>query len=271
MKVSKRSFVVISGTAIGTALLILFCVEYDWMGPIIDDRMKAIDNVYIALLVASAPFFMIILGMMWYILLAFRANPDDPEDKDGASFHGSTKVEIIWTIIPLIVVVSLGLYSWKVLDKVEAAQPNSMTVKVIGQQFAWNYQYPEFDIKTGGDLVVPVNRPLYFEMTSADVIHSFYVPAARVKRDVADGFTTRMRFRPEKIGRYPIVCAELCGVGHATMRSSLRVVSQADFARWVALMKTDKRESAVTGANTDEQTWPGYYGGDRPSDPSSKK
>lgn len=271
MKASKRSIIVIAGTAVAAALLIAFCITYDWMGPLIDDRMKSVDNVYKALLIASAPFFMIILGMLWYILWNFRADPNDPEDKDGASFHGSTKVEIIWTVIPTIVVVSLGLYAWSVLNKVEAAQPNSMTVKVIGQQFAWNYQYPEFNIKTGGDLVVPVNRPLYFEMTSADVIHSFYVPAARVKRDVADGFTTRIRFRPQKIGRYPIVCAELCGVGHATMRSSLRVVSQADFARWVALMKTDKRESSVTGANTDEQTWPGYYGGDRPADPDSKK
>lgn len=271
MKASHR-IAVIAITFLATIGLIVFTLEYDWFGPLIDSRMVEVDNVYKALTIASIPFFMIIIGLMWWILLAFRAKPEDDPTKDGEPFHGSTKIEIIWTVIPLIVVLSLGIYSWKVLDKIEAAEPNSMTIKVIGQQFAWNYQYPDFGedengdpiVRTGGDLVVPINKPLYFEMTSADVIHSFYVPAARVKRDVADGFTTRIRFRPEKLGRYPIVCAELCGIGHATMRGTLRVVSTAEFAKWVALMKSDKAP-APTGANTDKKTWPGYYGGDRPA------
>lgn len=263
MKASTR-IVIIATTTLVTIGLIIFTLVYDWMGPLIDDRMRQIDDIYKALTIVSIPFFMIIIGMMWMILAQFRAKPGDDPQKDGSPFHGSTKVEIVWTIIPAIVVISLGLYAWHVLDKVEAAQPNSMTIKVVGQQFAWNYQYPEQNVKTGGDLVVPINRPLYFEMTSADVIHSFYIPAARVKRDVADGYTTRMRFRPEKLGSYPIVCAELCGLGHATMRSTLRVVSAADFAKWVAMMKSSNAPKP-TGANTDPKTWPGYYGGDRPA------
>lgn len=263
MKLSHR-IAVIAITTLITVGLIVFSLTYDWFGPLIDSRMGAIDDIYRALLLASIPFFMIIIGIMWWIVVAFRADDDDDYSVDGAAFHGSTRIEVIWTAVPLIVVLSLGIYAWTVLDKVEAAQPNSMTIKVIGQQFAWNYQYPEQDIKTGGDLVVPINRPLYFEMTSADVIHSFYIPATRIKRDVADGFTTRIRFRPEKLGSYPIVCAELCGIGHATMRGTLRVVTQAEFAKWVAFMKSDKAP-VPTGANTDEQTWPGYYGGDRPA------
>lgn len=263
MKASHR-IIGIAITALITVGLVVFSIEYDWMGPLIDNNNSQIDDVYKALMVASIPFFMIIVGMLGYILLEFRAKPEDPDDKDGAPFHGSTKIEVIWTIIPAIVVLSLGIYAWRVLDNVEAAKPNSMTIKVIGQQFAWNYQYPEQGIKTGGDLVVPVNRPLYFEMTSADVIHSFYVPATRMKRDVADGFTTRLRFEPNKTGRYPIVCAELCGVGHATMRSTLRVVTQPEFDAWVKLQKSDKA-SKPTGANTDPETWPGAYGGDTPS------
>lgn len=266
MKASNRSiWLVISVTVLVTIAMIVFSLTYDWMGTLIDDRMRAIDDIYKALVVISIPFFMIIVGMIGVILVRDRAKPDEDPTKDGPSYHGSTKIEIVWTVIPAIVVISLGLYAWHVLDKVEAAQPDSMTVKVVGQQFAWNYQYPEQNIKTGGDLVVPVDRPLYFEMTSADVIHSFWVPAARVKRDVADGYITRIRFRPEKIGSYPIVCAELCGIGHATMRSTLRVVSKEDFAKWVTSMKSASAPKP-TGANTDPKTWPGYFGGTRPSD-----
>jgi cytochrome c oxidase subunit 2 len=257
MKASHR-FAAIAIAVLVTAGLIIFTIEYDWMGPLIAAGNGRIDTVYRALLIASIPFFVIIVMMLGFILIEFRAKPDEPDDKDGAPFHGSTKIEIVWTVIPTIVVMALGLYAWTVLDKVEAAQPNSMTIKVIGQQFAWNYQYPEQGIKTSGDLVVPNNKPLYFEMTSADVIHSFYIPAARVKRDVADGFVTRVRFTPDKLGTYPIVCTELCGIGHATMRSTLRVVTPAQFDAWVLLQKSAKAPKP-TGANNDPATWPGAF------------
>jgi len=257
MKASHR-IAGIAAALVVTAALIAFSVSYDWMGPLISNNNAKVDDVYKALLVASIPFFVIICGILAYCLIEFRAKPDDPIDKDGAPFHGSTRIEIVWTVIPTIVVMALGLYAWTVLDKVEAKQPNAMTIKVIGQQFAWNYQYPSTGVKTSGDLVVPLNRPLYLEMTSADVIHSFYIPAARVKRDVADGFVSRLRFTPNKLGAYPIVCTELCGIGHATMRSTLLVVTPAQFAKWTLAMKGPKAPKP-TGANTDPQTWPDAY------------
>ena len=191
-----------------------------------------------------------------FCVLEFRAKKDeDHTSRDGEPFHGSTKIEIVWTIIPTIVVIALGSYAWVVLEDVEAKKPNELTIEVIGQQFAWNYNYPSEQVKTGGDLVVPVDRPLYFEMTSADVIHSFYVPGARMKRDVADGFTTRLRFTPTKTGTYPIVCAELCGIGHSTMRSAIRIVEPAEFTKWVAAQKRPDAPKP-TGANTIEETAP---------------
>ena len=147
MKASHR-IVGIVGALVATAVLIVFTLEYDWMGTLIADDMAPIDTVYKALTIASIPFFIIICAILAFCLVEFRAKPDDDEEKDGAPFHGSTKIEIVWTIIPTIVVMALGLYAWAVLDKVEAKQPNSMTIKVIGQQFAWNYQYPEYDVKT---------------------------------------------------------------------------------------------------------------------------
>lgn len=262
MKASHRIVGIVIAVLV-TAGLVAFSIAYDWMGPLIAEGNGRIDDVYKALLVASIPFFVIICSMLAFMLIEFRAKPDDPDDKDGAPFHGSTRIEIIWTVIPTIVVLSLGIYAWTVLDKVEAKQPNSLTIKVIGQQFAWNYQYPTLGVKTGGDLVVPNNRPLYFEMTSADVIHSFYVPNARMKRDVADGFVTRLRFTPNKLGSFPIVCTELCGIGHATMRSTLRVVTPAEFTKWVAFQKSGKAPKP-TGANTDPLTYPGAFAQETP-------
>ena len=237
-----------------TAGLLAFTFAYDWMGPLIAQEDGKIDDVYRWLLAASIPFFVIILSVIAFCVVEFRATGDD-DDRDGVPFHGSTRIEIVWTIIPTIVVLALGAYAWMVLDDVEAKQPNELTVEVIGQQFAWNYRYPSLGVKTSGDLVVPNNRPLYFEMTSADVIHSFYVPNARMKRDVADGFTTRLRFTPDKLGSYPIVCTELCGIGHTTMRSTLRVVTPAEFAKWV-LQQKGPNAPKPTGANT-EKVGPG--------------
>lgn len=247
MKASHRIFGIVAALAV-TAGLIVFTFAYDWFGPLIADESGKIDNVYRWLLAASIPFFVIIVGVIAFCVLEFRADGDE-DKRDGEPFHGSTRIEIVWTIIPTIVVVALGIYAWIVLDQVEAKQPNEMTINVVGQQFAWNYEYPELGVKTSGDLVVPIDRPLYFEMTSVDVIHSFYIPNARLKRDTADGFTTRLRFTPDKLGAYPIVCAELCGIGHATMRSTLRVVSKAEFAKWVARQKGPNAPKP-TGANT---------------------
>lgn len=247
MKASHRIFGIIVGLAV-TAGLIVFTFAYDWFGPLIAEESGKIDTVYRWLLAASIPFFVIIVGVIAFVVLEFRADPDEGNERDGEPFHGSTKIEIVWTVIPTIIVVALGIYAWIVLDQVEAKQPNELKINVVGQQFAWNYEYPTLGVKTSGDLVVPKDRALYFEMTSVDVIHSFYVPNARLKRDTADGFTTRLRFTPDKLGSYPIVCAELCGIGHTTMRSTLRVVTPAEFKAWIARQKADP--SPETGANT---------------------
>ncbi|MGH2907462.1 MAG: cytochrome c oxidase subunit II [Solirubrobacterales bacterium] len=246
MKASHRIVGIVISLAV-TAGLIAFTFAYDWFGPLISENDGKIDSVYRWLLVASIPFFVIICAMIAFCVIEFRVKSDDPNEEDGAPFHGSTRIEIIWTVIPTIVVLALGVYAWMVLDDVEAREPNELKIQVVGQQFAWNFKYPSLGIETNGDLIVPKDRALFFEMTSADVIHSFYVPNARMKRDVADGFTSRLNFRPDKLGAYPIVCTELCGIGHATMRSTLRVVTPAAFAHWVAAKKA-AGDSKSTGA-----------------------
>lgn len=238
----------IAAVVISSVLLIVFTYLYKWFPEELSPASGKIDGLYRFMTAVSIPFFVIIVSFMLFCVIEFRADPADPPDKDGEPIHGSTKLELIWTIIPLIVVIVLGIYAWIVLDQVEAKQKDPLTIKVVGQQFIWNYEYPELGVKTSGDLVVPVNKPLEFKLTADDVIHSFWVPAARLKRDATPGFISPLRFTPDKTGSFPIVCAELCGAGHAVMRSTLRVVTQAEFDKWLKEQKGGGKAGGATGA-----------------------
>ena len=117
-----------------------------------------------------------------------------------------------------------------------------MTVKVFAQQFSWRFEYPDSKGVKSYELVMPVNRNITFELQSADVIHSFWIPAMGQKQDVVPGIDTSIVITPTRTGHFPLVCAELCGLGHATMRSPVTVVSQADFDKWVAEQQGERQQ-----------------------------
>ena len=156
-----------------------------------------------------------------YSVVRFRAKPGDMGD--GAPIHGNTRLEVIWVTIPFIMVTALAIYGWIMLDDLEAKQKNEMVVKVTGQQFTWTFEYPSEKVNSP-ELVLPVDRPIHFRIQTKDVIHSFWVPQFRLKSDAVPGLTTAIRVTPDKTGRYEVVCAELCGLGHATMRQFVRVL-----------------------------------------------
>ena len=114
-----------------------------------------------------------------------------------------------------------------------------MRVNVTGQQFAWTYEYPQSDGKPikSSQLYLPKDRPVRFFVKALDVIHDFWVPAFRMKVDAVPGIETKYRITPNRLGTYPVVCAELCGLGHSVMRSTARVVTPADFDKWMAEQK----------------------------------
>jgi cytochrome c oxidase subunit 2 len=118
-------------------------------------------------------------------------------------------------------------------------------VKVTGQQFTWTFEYPSEKVNSP-ELVLPVNRPVEFKIQSKDVIHSFWVPQFRLKSDAVPGLTTAIRLTPNKAGRYEVVCAELCGLGHSTMRQFVRVLPASEFDSWVS----DQRKAAGGGGGT---------------------
>jgi cytochrome c oxidase subunit 2 len=193
--------------------------------------------------------------MLFYALYKFRAKPGD--ESDGEPIHGNTRLEVAWTLIPTIIVLFAGGYSWSVLDSIEEPADNPLTVDVFSQQYAWSFGYPGKDMAfSEGELHVPVDRQVHFKMHAQDVIHSFWVPEWRIKKDNVPGITTTAIVTPNKIGTYQLVCTELCGFGHATMRAKVVVESPKDFQKWVGEQKTKIPDAFLESINQDTETDP---------------
>src|SRR5688500_18452717 len=209
---------------------VLICLQIDWFPSQGSTQADPIDTLYDVLLIFSVPIFVLVMTVAIYCVIAFRAKPG--EKGDGAHIHGNTKLEVIWVTIPLIIVTALAVYGWIVLDDIEAKKPDELIVNVTGEQFTWSFDYPGEKVKSN-ELVLPVDRPVHFKIHAKDVLHSFWVPDFRMKQDAVPGIETNTRATPTELGTYPVVCAELCGIGHATMRQQVRVVSTEDFDAWV--------------------------------------
>src|SRR5215210_7874830 len=193
----------------------------DWFPESADTAAGSIDTLYDVLLAFSVPIFVLVMAMAIYSVVKFRARPGDMGD--GAPIHGNTRLEIFWVTIPFLIVSALAVYGWVVLEDIEAKEPNELVVKVTGQQFTWNFEYPAEKVRST-ELILPKDRPVHFQLTTKDVIHSFWVPEFRLKSDVVPGLTTEIRTTPNRVGEWNVVCTELCGLGHATMRQEIRVM-----------------------------------------------
>lgn len=167
-----------------------------------------------------------------YIMIRFRSRPDRP---DPAPLHGHTALEIAWTLAPAMIIVFLAVPSVQVLWQDATLElDNPLEVQVIGHQWWWEYRYPEYSIVTAGDLHLPQGRQVVLQLTSADVIHSFWLPRLAGKRDMLLGRTNRLVFTPDSVGEFRGQCAEFCGTSHANMRLRAFVHSPSDFDAWVA-------------------------------------
>jgi cytochrome c oxidase subunit II len=226
--------IVASLVGIGIALII------PWFPTSAANSADKIDTVYDVLLICSVPIFVLVMTVAIYSVVRFRARPGDM--RDGAPIHGNTRLEIVWVTIPFLMVTALAIYGWIVLDDLEAKQPNELVVNVTGRQFTWSFEYPAEKVESN-TLVLPKDRPVEFRIHTKDVIHSFWVPEFRLKSDAVPGLTTKIRLTPDRIGRYQVVCAELCGIGHSTMRQNVRVIPAAEFTDWI-----DQRKQAAGGA-----------------------
>jgi cytochrome c oxidase subunit 2 len=213
-------------SVVGVAITLLM----DWFPEDASGAAGDIDTLYDVLLICSVPVFVLVMTIAIYSVVRFRAKPGDMGD--GPPIHGNTRLEIVWVTIPFIMVTALATYGWIVLQDIEAKAKDEMVVRVTGQQFTWTFEYPERKVNSDV-LVLPVDRPVEFKIKSRDVIHSFWVPQFRLKSDAVPGLTTVIRLTPDRAGSYEVVCAELCGIGHSTMRQFVRVVPPGDFDNWL--------------------------------------
>jgi cytochrome c oxidase subunit 2 len=193
-----------------------------------------------------------------YCVWRYRMKPGE-ELKDGPPIHGNTRLEIIWTAIPAIVLVALCSYSYVALTDIEEAKADALNVRVVGEQFTWTFFYKDASGEEFGSpqLYVPRDKPVHFTVQSLDVIHDFWVPAFRMKIDAVPGVDTELRITPKTNGEFPVVCAELCGLGHSVMRQTAHVVDQAEFDRWLE----ERAAGAAEGGGAGEEEAGGDGGG----------
>lgn len=204
----------------------------NWNGAEDSTAAPKIDDLLNVMIVLSSFVFSIVMVMLVYAVWRWRAKPGD--ESDGAPIHGNTRLEIAWTVIPTVIVLFGAIYSWITLSDIEAHDPNRMVVDVYSQQYEWHFDYPETGT-TSRELHVPVNRQIEFRMHALDVIHSFWVPEWRIKKDNVPGITTRAYITPTKTGDFTLVCTELCGIGHSTMRAPVVVEpSQTAWQQWAS-------------------------------------
>ena len=221
--------------AIASAIGIALALWINWFPADAAKQDQPIDTLYDVLMIVSIPIFVLVLTVILYSVWAFRMRPGQ-ENEDGPPIHGSTRLEVFWTAIPAILLVSLCSYAYAVLNDIEKKHADELVVKVHAIQFAWSFEYPQAGGRAvvSNQLYLPKDKPVRFDIETRDVLHDFWVPAFRVKIDAVPGITTRLRVTPTRIGAFPVVCAELCGLGHAVMRSTAHVLSPAAFDRWLA-------------------------------------
>jgi cytochrome c oxidase subunit 2 len=222
--------------AIAAALGIALGLLIDWFPVAASGEAKHIDTLWDVLIIASVPVFVLVQTIVLYCVWKFRMRPGE-ELQDGPPIHGNTRLEIIWTAIPAILLVGLCTYAYIVLDDIEKASANAtMKVRVVGEQFTWTFHYPGAD---GGkevvsnELYLPVDTEVKFIVQSKDVIHDFWVPAFREKIDAVPGIDTTYGVETTREGDYAVVCAELCGLGHSAMRQTAHVIPKPDFDSWL--------------------------------------
>jgi cytochrome c oxidase subunit II len=214
-----------AAVAVAVALLI------PWLPTAASKQADRIDFVFWFVTGICIAIFSLVTAVILYAVVRFRARPDD--DSDGAPIHGNTGLEIAWTAVPAALVTAIAIVSAVALAQNDHLPKRHIRVNVSAEQFAWTFSYPKYKGLTVSTLHLPIHEAVELKMRSKDVIHSFWVPQFSQKQDLVPGITTRVVITPKRLGTYPVVCTELCGEGHALMRTQAVVQTPAAFAAWV--------------------------------------
>lgn len=190
--------------------------------------VEGVDTAFLFILGISVFFLIGITTVMIYFLFKYSRK----KNKNPSQFEGSVKLEVIWTAIPLILVLLMFYYGWVGFAPMRQVPDDAMRIKVTGKMWQWIFEYENG--KTSLDLVIPINKPVRLDLFSPDVNHSLFIPAFRVKEDVVPGYDNYLWFTPYYIGDYEILCAEYCGLMHSYMTAKAKVVTQEEFDTWIA-------------------------------------
>lgn len=212
-----------------------------WLPPAASTFAGPIDALFLAILIITGIALVLVEVGLVVFIVKYRERPG----RKAFYTHGSTRAEVIWTAIPAVTMVALGLVSnhyWGWMKEPSRVPANAYHLGVHAKQFEWRVTYPGPDAKLGTDddfmvrnqLHIPVDQPVAVELSSEDVIHSFFVPEFRVKQDAVPGMHIIAWFQATKTGEYEIGCAELCGMGHYKMRARVFVHTPEEFTAWTA-------------------------------------
>jgi cytochrome c oxidase subunit 2 len=265
-----------------TALMILGLNALELVPDLASQEGELVDQMFTAQIYVIAFIFSLIVVLMLYSVVVFRRKPGD--ESEGPNIKGNTTLEIVWTVIPLIVVMGFGVWGASHLNEITAAAPDEMVVEVTGFQFGWRFDYPDAGVSSS-ELYLPKGRQIHFKLTSTDVIHSFWVPEFRIKQDAVPGRWTELRVTPTETGKFNVRCAEMCGYAHSAMLAPVVVVEPDQFDAWLAgkevtTTASEEMAPAERGAVLVEQqgcpschsldgsepvgpTWLGLYGSER--------
>jgi cytochrome c oxidase subunit II len=201
------------------------------------DLARIEDDVFYATVKWATLVFVLVEGALVYAIFRFRGKPGDAEPEQ---IHGNTTLEIVWTVIPALILAVIAVPTVKAIFK-ENETPKGgdvLTVEVIGHQWWWEFRYPSLNLTTANELHVPVGRTVSLKMGAYDVIHSFWLPQFAGKRDVFPNRETRLWFTAEEPGEYTGQCAEFCGIQHGRMAFRVMAQAPAAFDAWAEHMKT---------------------------------
>ncbi|HWH09555.1 MAG TPA: cytochrome c oxidase subunit II [Solirubrobacteraceae bacterium] len=227
--------VVIALISIAGGIVIGFAIP--WFPAQASTQAKKIDTLWYVLVVFGVVVFVAVETVVLYAAYKFRMKPGE-ENLDGPPIHGNTRLEIIWTAIPSAIIAGLVVYAAVVLQEIDKHPKGELQMQVYAQQFAWSFGYP--NPTPGGktivsdDLYVVKGQPVDFRLHTSDVLHGFWIPAFRVQEDAVPGIITSLQVTPTRLGSYDIICTELCGLGHSLMRSTVHVVTAAQYKAFLS-------------------------------------
>ena len=218
-----------------------------WLPEGITTTAPVVDRLFYIILGITGAVFILVQATLLVFLIRYRRRPG----RAATYTHGNNLVEIVWTVIPALILVWLAISNQRVWSQIRGTPPApNLEVEITAEQFAWNVRYAGADgrfdtaddVTTINQLHLPVHQTVLIRLKSKDVIHSFFVPQFRMKQDAVPGLTIRVWVAATKTGQFEIACAELCGLGHYRMRGYLTIESPAEFAAW--LVKTRQEQTS---------------------------